>query len=661
MKAGSVPSIQRAWAAALAYGAVTLLMTWPLARGLTRDVASDLGDTLYYMWAIGWDCRQFLALLGGEVGRIPVFFDANIFHPEPLSLVHSDHMIPQAAQALPLYVATGNLILCYNVLILSTFVLSGLGTYLFVRELTNNARAAFVAGLMFAFAPYRLGHSAHLNLLSIQWAPIALYGLRRYFDTGRRRPLAGAAAALIVQNLSSAYYVLYFLPFAVAYALWEIAARRRWRAPRMWIELVAAAAIVAAATAPFLVPYLLLRNRLPSLRELSEVAKGSADVYGYLTAPAGVRLWGDALRMYPRNEGELFPGLLPVVFAVVGMAAWIVRATRRPAATAGTADTGGTGVREWLARAFLAVGMGYVVIAATVVYRRRIAIDLGVITMNAQDVWRLLAFATGASVVGLALSHRARSAAARMACAPEAWSVAVLVAAWWLSLGPAPTSLGRPLEIAAPFAFLFKHVPGFAGTRAPARFAMIVALALAILAGFGLSVIDRRRFGTAALVAVGVGFLAESCVLPFPVNRVPPVRNFATPEPRVYRLADAPPVYAAVRQLPKDAVLVEFPLGPGEYDRRAMYYSTMHWRRLINGYSGFYPPGYLRLMPVLSDVTRRPDSWNVLREHGATHALVHEAAYLDDQGARISQWLRASGAAEIFRDGGDALFALPTS
>ena len=71
-------------------------------------------------------------------------------------------------------------------------VLSALGTYLFVREVTGSARAAFVAGLLFAFAPYRMGHSAHLNLLSVQWAPFALYGLRRYFDTGRRTPLAGA-------------------------------------------------------------------------------------------------------------------------------------------------------------------------------------------------------------------------------------------------------------------------------------------------------------------------------------------------------------------------------------------------------------------------------------------------------------------------------------
>jgi hypothetical protein len=111
---------------------------------LARDVASDLGDSLYYMWAIAWDYEQLLAILGGDLTRVRTFFNANIFHPEPLGLTYSDHMIAQAAQVVPLYALTDNLILCYNLLFLSTFVLCGLGTYLFVRELTGNARARSV-------------------------------------------------------------------------------------------------------------------------------------------------------------------------------------------------------------------------------------------------------------------------------------------------------------------------------------------------------------------------------------------------------------------------------------------------------------------------------------------------------------------------------------
>lgn len=655
--------LRKGWVAALGYAGATVLMTWPLPRVVGRDVASDLGDSLYYMWAIGWDCTQFGAILGGDLSRIRTFFDANIFYPQPLSLAYSDHMIAQAAQALPLYALSANAILCYNLLVLSTFVLCGLGTYLFVRELTGNARAAFVAGLLFAFAPYRLGHSAHLNLLSVQWAPLALYGLRRYFDTGRRLPLAGAATALVLQNLSSLYYLVYFIPFVGLYALWEIATRRAWNAGRMWLELTTAAMTVAAATAPSLVPYLSLRERLSGLRDLTEVSRYSADVYGYLTAPSDLRFWSDAVRMYPKPEGELFPGFVPVALAVVGIIAWARRSVAGPTPT--TSAGGGTGAEgwsrhEWLPRALVVLSVAYVALATVVIYYRRITIDIGPVTASANDVTRLLTFAAAALVVALALSRRARSAAARMMRAPEAWALVLLVAAWWLSLGPRPTTLGRPLEISAPYAFLFEHVPGFAGARVPARYAMVVAFALAILAGFGLNAIDRRRWGPPVLIAAAVAFLAEVNVLPFPVNRVAPPVNLAPLEARVYPAADAPRVYTAVRQLPRHAVLIEFPFGDGEYDRRAMYYSTTHWRPLINGYSGFYPPDYARLTHFLSDLPGRPElARETLRHAGVTHALVHEAGYLKDEGRRVSSWFRESGAAEIFRDGSDVLFALP--
>ncbi len=82
------------------------------------------------MWALAWDCQQLLAILRGDFARLATFFDANIFHPLPLTLAYSEHFIAQAVQVLPVWALTGNPILCYNLLYLSTFVLSGLGAYL---------------------------------------------------------------------------------------------------------------------------------------------------------------------------------------------------------------------------------------------------------------------------------------------------------------------------------------------------------------------------------------------------------------------------------------------------------------------------------------------------------------------------------------------------
>src|SRR5437868_11412638 len=136
-------------------------MTWPLATGFTRDVPGDFGDPLFTSWVIAWDSTH----LGSG------WWSANIFAPHPLSLAYSEHFLPHAVQALPIYALTKNPILCYNLLFLSTFVFAGLGAFLLGRELTGSAAAGFVAGLAFAFAPYRIASLPHLQVLSSAWMP----------------------------------------------------------------------------------------------------------------------------------------------------------------------------------------------------------------------------------------------------------------------------------------------------------------------------------------------------------------------------------------------------------------------------------------------------------------------------------------------------------
>ena len=107
-------------------------------------------------------------------------------------------------------------------------------------------------------------------------------------------------------------------------------------------------------------------------------------------------------------------------------------------------------------------------------------------------------------------------------------------------------------------------------------------------------------------------------------------------------------------------MLAELPLGQNDFDLRAMFYSTTHWRSLVNGYSGFFPVHYGRVTFALGEIARHPSmSLDTLRELGATHVIVHEAAYLGAEGPQTTSTLRDLGARELFRDAGDVLLALP--
>ena len=646
--------IGRAWSVSVVYLVTALAATWPLVRGLGRDVPWDLGDSILNMWILSWDGEQIRHILAGDFSRIATFFDANIFHPAPLALAYSEHLIPQAIQIFPVWLISGNPILCYNLLFLSSIVLAGLGMYLLVRELTGNTLAAFIAGLLFAFAPYRLPQSGHLQVLTSQWMPFVLYGLLRYFHTRRLRPLVGATLALVAQNLSSGYYLLFFMPFAVAFALWQVARLGLRRNRRMWLELSGAAVVVAAMTAPFLLPYGALRGQGFAERSLNEVFRFSADVYSYGTASGEQQLWGMLMQAFPKPEGELFPGFVAVLLAIIGI---VVVDRRRPE---GLRLPQATGVMtRWLAWLFAATAIVHGVAAVATVLVRRISFDTGLFVVRMSNVNQLLLRAAVAFALLLLVSPTAR-ARSRVFLRERGYFVAVLLGAMWLSLGPIPQSLGRPVEIVAPYRLLLEHVPGFDGVRVPARFAMIVALALAALAGYGAAWVSRARLGRAILFVAAVIAVLEGTRLPFIVNGAYALRDFNTPEARLFRPARAPAVYREFAAQPSDAVLIELPLGPPDFDLRAMFYSVVHWRPLVNGYSGFYPPHYGRLITALSEIPRHADvSIEALRSTGATHLILHQAAYRDGEGEATARVLAAAGATELFRDGSDLLFLLP--
>ena len=85
---------------------------------------------------------------------------------------------------------TGNLALCYNVLLIASIALSGLAMHALVKGVTASTPAAFVAGLAWACWPYRSAHLLHLQLQSLYFLPLALLALYRLAAARRK---AGAA------------------------------------------------------------------------------------------------------------------------------------------------------------------------------------------------------------------------------------------------------------------------------------------------------------------------------------------------------------------------------------------------------------------------------------------------------------------------------------
>jgi hypothetical protein len=639
-----------AWAATGLYAVLALLLTWPLVRGLARDLPADLADPVLNCWILAWGADHVVRFAAGEWTAFAGFWNGNIFYPEPLTLAYSEHLFAQALQIAPLYALTANIILCYNLLFLSTFVLSGLGAYLLLRDITGDPRAAFAGGLVYAFIPYRYEQMAHLQSMSTQWMPFVFLGLRRFVGQGRPRALAGTAAALTAHNLSCGYYLFFFAPFVGAYGLFEMAAQGRLRDARRWGGLVLCAALVAALSLPFLLPYAELRAREATARTVTTLRQFSADLLAYATATPHQLFWGELSGVHDRPEGHLFPGVTPVVlglFAVAAALAAAWRALPRPKAhpLPRVAAALAAVVAAWALSGLIPTEPSYPVVlpipGARVTNLARLALSLPIV------------LATLAAVSG-----RVRAVVRRALTSPTAFHAVALAACVWSSLGPAPRLDGREMGLVAPYAWLYRWVPGFDGLRVPARYGALAMFFLALLAGLGLARLRGKRWGMHAVWLAGGVFLLESLCVPLPMNIAWGGHQVYAPPPpgRV----PEPPVYEAVRALPPDAVLAELPLGIDLYDTRAMYYSTRHWRRLVNGYSGYFPGSYYTLRRAVWDALAAPDeAWEALVRSGTTHIIVHPWAWTRRQGTRLADLLTARGARLVGRHGEDLLLEMP--
>ncbi len=191
---------------------------------------------------------------------------------------------------------------------------------------------------------------------------------------------------------------------------------------------------------------------------------------------------------------------------------------------------------------------------------------------------------------------------------PVAFYLALVLLAVWASFGPA----------AGLYAWLARATPFMSFLRAPARFGVLVAFGVAVLAGFGAAALGRgARWVPAALVLVAAAELHAV----WPLVPVPPLA-----EP-----------YRVLAGLPRGGLLeLHFPYKPSEFflHARYMFWSMWHWQPLINGYSDYIPPDF-REMAVPINYFPDERSLQILRDHRARYVLIHLDTYDPPQRALL--------------------------
>jgi len=355
------------------YLLLTLVLTFPLVMQFSSAIPGDGFDGWQNYWNLWW---MKVSLL--DQHHLPFATDI-LYHPTGVDLYFHTLNPFNGLLTLPVQLAAG-LVPAYNTVVLVSFALGGYGAYLLARQVlqerwrrhthdlgATDARLAvhaggpsaltlqvpaFVAGLIYTFAPFHFAHLlGHMQVISLQWIPFfVLYLLRAVTSstlsrspehvTGRL-PVSSialrdgilAALFLVLVGLCDWYYVFYCLLFTALLLLY-LACRRNLSA-RIVVTVVGIVLLFGAVLSPLLLP--MTREARSSgfmVPDPAQTRTFSADLLAFVTPQEFHPLWGGQAAAWASSftsttsERTVFAGFVPLLLAIVGPL-WLRRSRSR--------------------------------------------------------------------------------------------------------------------------------------------------------------------------------------------------------------------------------------------------------------------------------------------------------------------------------------------
>jgi hypothetical protein len=354
--------IRREWLLACLAGLVlACAFTWPTLRHPWTTIPGDLGDPTLQAWQVAWAGH---ALLTDPLD----VWQSNTFFPAPGSFAYSDTLLGYAPAG---WFGSGpqDAVFRYNLLYVLAYALAFIGAYALVRQLGAGRIGAAVAGIGWAYAPWRLAHSGHLNVLSIGGIALALamlarghgWSLRDGHRPERHRPMwAYAGWAVAAWQVSLGFGIglplVYFLlavcvtvAAVIGWSWW-----RRGRRPAIGVPLLRAdilgGALFGAVCVLMGSVYLRVVDLNPQARrDLGWTELFSPPLRGYLIPPADSWLWGERFAAAREHlswppEMALMPGATLALLGVLGLGYSVFRVRYRVMLGAGLLLSGALGL-----------------------------------------------------------------------------------------------------------------------------------------------------------------------------------------------------------------------------------------------------------------------------------------------------------------------------
>jgi heme/copper-type cytochrome/quinol oxidase subunit 4 len=524
----------------------SIYITYPLIFNL-GSLSTGLGDELVMAWIHNWVIH---ALLTNPLA----LFEANLYYPNHNTLAFAESLIFTSILALPIQLIMKEPIVAVNFTFISSLILLGFSVYLLSYYLTKDYLVSLLTGILVIFSPAVLDHATHLQVLAIEWIPLAILFFLHFMKTNKTRFLFISMLFFLFQVYNSfmpAYFILISLLVIFIYQWFYDKKKARKLFSKKNILLVLATFILVI---PVVLPYYAVSKEFHFVRDLR-------DAIHFAVQPEDL--------LYPSNHTRLNELLLSLPFNKYSQN-----------------------------NEFKSGYIGFVFSLLAI-----IAVIYFIKTFRKKNIF-INSFVTIA-IVGLVLS-----------------------------LGPF-LHLGRqtihyPFPIPLPYALFYYIFPGFQGFRNSARWEMLFILAIALAIALVLTQLLKKYSVKQKSLIYLLLIICSIAEFNFPMHFV-----------NVPQQKDFPKVDHWLTSTSPESVIIHMPIynwGSWPFTQNEIwreYYSTLHFRKMVNGYTSFSPPAWQEFIITMDKEFPDKKSVQIIKNLGVNYIIVDKDLY--DKGYAVKQ------------------------
>lgn len=204
-----------------AYVFLTLVFTYPLGLDLNTHIPAygKGGDAHSFIWN-SWNFKKMV-----EEGRAGPMTTTYLLIPfQPNLSFHTYTLLRDVLVFLLSWLLP--FIASFNLVTLFMFVASGFGSYLLALRFCRSSFAAFISGVVFSFAPFKMARlMAHYNF--VDSAALPFFVILLLIALERKKPAHAASAGILLALIgySSYYYLIFSFVFMTVLVLYWLVSK----------------------------------------------------------------------------------------------------------------------------------------------------------------------------------------------------------------------------------------------------------------------------------------------------------------------------------------------------------------------------------------------------------------------------------------------------